>query len=822
MSSPSAKVAIAVAFAWIGSAEAFPRYLTWRELQIENVSTRADCPCATTHSLEHLVIAVGSKLCLPRPDRGVDVGNISLNDPEVCYPVDYGVGYCRMWDAGVGDCASETPSPYCFHHWCYVDPDECDTGDVTESAFFSSPSGGPFFSYQTCGLPIGNNPYYKVTIPTHRIVISVLLAVGIPGIMHFAIRRAIKRLQFFKCIKGPLMLLAVIITVSWCHDVLLLQQRIPNFPAAESVTWVLESLTLGCLLLIVSFMLRAVNDILRSFQFESHASCSARREVCILKSVLMKHGFANENTWEDLLVGFLWNGFYSFAQLMLCVVWLLLVLDFPILSGIATSGFLGSSVLVVLIGTLTIKADIMGAIAIGVTKPFRVGDIVSIHAMSNADPNPMSAIAVGFVEKLGLLHVTIRNFDMRRQVVPTHAFLQLTVRNWSVRPYRMHQWRLHVSTRTPATVVGAFRSDVEKVIKSHPGCKTDGYLVATVKNIKGGGYFLDVICYSTPRQNHHAFKTEISLQLGQLAARHEVPFVFEEITRECNSRASENYYDSPGPEPKTDDLLFAGQGVLTEVTWRMHMPLWLGVSGARGPYGFANSAEGEPDGPMLSSNLAFTMQVDHPSFESTKKIRWKKDHPALKGLLTLFIDQANHLPMTTCKVIDRKKPRLSQRAMSRSISKSSSELVHRVAISAPFSNPSVLAVANVVRRTSEAGDIVLDEHAAAEMALGHDASALTRQTGLQSLLSRTGDEVLAFALTSLKPLSPQGQVSWGETVEIGEVGLDFTGQELILQVFVASYSKDHVTVFGVMEEPLMRLMDRAWADQKVTVETVKD
>jgi hypothetical protein len=72
-----------------------------------------------------------------------------------CYPLDYGVGECKLWDEKLEPmCADSTGASkltapdHCTNSWCYVDKTKClEIEDLEESAYFP----GVYYSYETCG-----------------------------------------------------------------------------------------------------------------------------------------------------------------------------------------------------------------------------------------------------------------------------------------------------------------------------------------------------------------------------------------------------------------------------------------------------------------------------------------------------------------------------------------------------------------------------------------------------------------------------------------------------------------------------------------------
>mmetsp|Transcript_18889 Transcript_18889/g.31516 ORF Transcript_18889/g.31516 Transcript_18889/m.31516 type:complete len:755 (-) Transcript_18889:211-2475(-) len=74
------------------------------------------------------------------------------------YPNDYGTGGCRAYDTDPNAlqpfCGNSTGHPlddapaWCFDAFCYVDPNNCDTGSTLSGVF---PQSGLEYSYETCG-----------------------------------------------------------------------------------------------------------------------------------------------------------------------------------------------------------------------------------------------------------------------------------------------------------------------------------------------------------------------------------------------------------------------------------------------------------------------------------------------------------------------------------------------------------------------------------------------------------------------------------------------------------------------------------------------
>jgi len=767
MTAPSSRLLAALLGLAMSAASdnaTLPEFLTWKELQVRQISSKSSCMCANSSTLEGLVKVVGGRLCLPR--KAEDTRGLSTTDPRICFPPDYGVGECRMWDAGVGQCATENPEPWCFHIWCFVDPHRCVTGDVSESTFFKTDRGGNLhFSYMTCGLPQGDNPHYSLYVPIHLSVAAILLGAAAPMTAFagwlFTSRRFPEVLPFGL----PWVMMWLTVSLRWAINMLQLHERVPLFPGVKTTDAIFQAVVLFFLLLLAHRVLDMVDAHLKHWRFAKHKEDGQRKELQILESVLLYQKL-HMDSWPDI-VRRLWLPCYRVNQQVFIFVWVLQVLDVPVLSSWATTGLAGTFALAFLGTVFSFKDDIVAAFILSYEQPFKVADIVSLHTVSNNANGVTAAVAVGFVESLGISHIGIRNFDMRLQYVPTGAFARGTIRNWSARRYKTSHWTLVMSMMTPPEKVKAFRDAAEKALRSHPSCKGDGYIKMCVKALAGGGFELEVICFTKPHADHHTFKLDMNMTFSKLATRLGIHFVWQGISRE-SAVQSVSAFQCTGAEvaekPQIEDLLFSGRFTAGLLVGKFKKERWARL---------ARSPEQLPTEASIAFDMIFTLPLTNPVVVADKEIRWTEDHPKLKGELQVVVDVA---------VLQGIMPRGSI-----------------------FGGMTEMSVAATVVRKG-----------------GQPPGGAKGGTGDSVIVQGAGDTVVASSTSNPRRVAKNGEATWGETLMLGEVELDRPGNEAgsicMLQLVVGrKTSNSHFAVAGLAEMPLLELVQDAWKDQRVKV-----
>jgi len=487
----------------------------------------------------------------------------------------------------------------------------------------------------------------------------------------------------------------------------------------------------------------------------------------------------NVSSWEDTLVTIFQPVCYS-SRCGMLMTWFAHTFQFPVLGAWITDALVGYFVLVLLLIGLGFKDHIAGTIFMSVTRPFDVGDIVSIQTASNTS-SAMTAVAVGFVERLTCLHVVVRNFDMRVEHIPTRSFLNFTVKNWTKRQYKMHHWLLTLSMRTPPGRVMAFRAAAEKILRSHPSCKVDGYVKCVMKTIKDGGYNVEIICFTKPKVDHHAFKMEFSCALSQLASRLGASFVFDSISRETVHHSLENgnayflhHEDSEESDATAtsiqctectfDDLLFHGKATKGFLTAKFKLPQRLKLVSC-------------PEHQYLQSSVMFdlccSLPRNHPAIRSDTEISWKEGDPPLCGILSVMVDCGELVGMHN------------------------QGLTHRSLNLMGVECANYFIEVSIVKPGAVEVEVETDENSA-----------------------------IHHCVSSRQHLGAGSDIVWGETLLLGEVPLlqDKGAQGYLIRLAIrkAGMIGKSSSLLAFAEQPVLELVQHVWKDSSIRLELAAD
>eukprot|EP00928_Gymnodinium_smaydae_P047062 TRINITY_DN3139_c0_g2_i1.p1 TRINITY_DN3139_c0_g2~~TRINITY_DN3139_c0_g2_i1.p1 ORF type:complete len:795 (-),score=80.30 TRINITY_DN3139_c0_g2_i1:274-2658(-) len=767
------------------------KYLTHVDLQHEEIDDHPSCRCAKVNNLERYVVEVDGALCLVKDNA--NPSNVTALHPANCYPPNYGVGKCRMWDAGHGACASANPEPWCFHVWCYVDARNCSVGDVSTSVFFSfADIKTPSYSYMACpGAPILDNPFYVVYVPTPQIVAAAVTCIVILGGAIFLYCKLVQMVHGF--LKWHIALTWIVLFAIECArisiEIMELRTRIPQFPSLEVTSKLGFQLSTVALCKLLHDLCVVMDGYLRAAKLVHHRENEHRKEINILKSVLL-YKEMHIDSWWDLVISHVWKPLFCFTDVVLATHVVFAFLDFPVLSGVVDSSLATTYFLIFLGSGMVFKEDLLAAVVLTREQRFEVGDLISLHAICNNNQQSseriFNAVCTGFVEHLGIFFVTIRCLDMRQQYVPTRHFVHMSVKNWNKREYRCHTWFLTLALRTPVAKVRGFQKAAQAIIKSHPSFKSDGYLKVAITKLKDGGFALEVVCFTKPKTDYYGFKTDISCSLTQLAARLGTTFMWENLTHEVIAKAVDSLAypeddDEAGAVIDTSDLLFHGKSEKGCLVSKLAKPVLIKLD-PRDKTVITSCS--------VSIDVLFSVALSDSSVLTDKELHWKlEESPFLKGSLTVLVEEAN-LQIST--------------------KKGYSILGHE--------HDDFFVKVNILKRTPESTPAVCVLETKCEPSSGNVEDASSAMASIH----HEDDVVIASARTHNEP-PLESTVLWSDPLTLGTVSCPHPsnrdGSQVFLQVVLYREGGHghHAHVAGVAEKPLVEFLQAAWKDSGVKV-----
>jgi len=174
------------------------------------------------------------------------------------------------------------------------------------------------------------------------------------------------------------------------------------------------------------------------------------------------------------------------------------------------------------------------------------GDIMSICNKRGGE------MYIGFLEYVDLFEVRVRGFDMKLTIIPTTEILDLVVRNWSVRPYKLLYEVVAVSPRTQHRVLRLFEKAIGTMVKSHPDVDKGKYIKACLYKFNPEGVEFLIVCNPEKGVSKTKLRSDILLRVHQMAETLGVQIFCRQMRPDSTNRSSTEaptYYDAPLAKP---------------------------------------------------------------------------------------------------------------------------------------------------------------------------------------------------------------------------------------------------------------------------------
>lgn len=158
-------------------------------------------------------------------------------------------------------------------------------------------------------------------------------------------------------------------------------------------------------------------------------------------------------------------------------------------------------------------ANLFGAVAIFLDKPFKIGDRIQVD---NVD---------GPVESIGLRSTRVRNLDGHLITIPNKTMGNATITNIAARPSIRTEMNLGLTYDTPVEKVQRATAILNEIFRSHP--KTSDLIVSFNKFTDSALNILVVHVWSgTDAKEHFAALQELNLQIKQRFDAEGIEFAF--------------------------------------------------------------------------------------------------------------------------------------------------------------------------------------------------------------------------------------------------------------------------------------------------------
>jgi MscS family membrane protein len=185
-------------------------------------------------------------------------------------------------------------------------------------------------------------------------------------------------------------------------------------------------------------------------------------------------------------------------------------------------------------------SNFFGGLMIYMDRPFAVGDWIR-----SPDRN-----IEGVVENIGWRRTLIRRFDTRPLYVPNAAFTNIAVEN----PSRMQNRQIYETVGLrydDAASMRAIVADVEKMLKSHEGIQTEGFMLVNFNAFAASSMDFFIYCYTrtTGWAEYHVVKEDVLLKIYDIVASYGAQVAFPTSTIHLAPGAEGAMPEQPGIAP---------------------------------------------------------------------------------------------------------------------------------------------------------------------------------------------------------------------------------------------------------------------------------
>jgi len=187
----------------------------------------------------------------------------------------------------------------------------------------------------------------------------------------------------------------------------------------------------------------------------------AYRAIDILTDVLADRAEKTENRLDDQLIPLLNTTLKVFVT-SVGILFVLQNLEVNITSLIAGLGIGGLAIALAAQDTIR---NLLGGITIFADRPFQVGDWVIVEGIE------------GTVEHVGFRSSRVRTFYNSLVTVPNASVVNSGVDNMGMRRWRRYKTTLGIAYHSTPDQIQAFVEGIRALIRSHPGMRTDYYIV---------------------------------------------------------------------------------------------------------------------------------------------------------------------------------------------------------------------------------------------------------------------------------------------------------------------------------------------------------
>jgi small-conductance mechanosensitive channel len=183
-----------------------------------------------------------------------------------------------------------------------------------------------------------------------------------------------------------------------------------------------------------------------------------------------------------------------------------------------------------LLGAMQIQGSFSTLVALAVSKPFYVGEIVGLSSPGGTPADVPTMFVVRFVEAITWFHIVIRDFKKKQIFIPLQQFASLSVHNWTRRPAHLCYWMLTTSSGgKDGSQLTALASFTRKWIAAHELIDHTGYTKAVVKGQVGVGLKMEVVFYPKVGKDVYQLRAEFVITIMDAATRLGLTLIPEDI-----------------------------------------------------------------------------------------------------------------------------------------------------------------------------------------------------------------------------------------------------------------------------------------------------